>query len=158
MGAAHREEVADSVAAAAALAIVPFLYMAWFLTWFGTFAGTCTGSDPKSLSAGVAYSVLFYAAGIFCLQRSDLGAAGAVFALPLVVLLLNQAAWGAKLFMVVYVEGRSACSLMTGEEFGESDGGVEYLHPLYYLAVSAGSVAAIVRSHWRYRRSRKQTQ
>lgn len=149
----------DEEGVAAALAIVPFLYMAWFFTWFGTFAGTCTGSDPKSLVAGMLYSVLFYAVGIFCLHRSDLGTAGVVLALPLLVLLLRQAAWAAELFVVVNIEGRSACSLMMGEEFGEArGGGLEYVSASYYFLVSMGSLGAILLSHWRHRKSQRPKQ
>jgi len=144
----------DKEGVAAALAIMPFLYIAWFFTWFGTFAGTCTGSDPKSLSAGVVYSVLFYAAGIFCLRRSDLGILGLIIALPLLILLIEQAFWAVELFGTVNINGRSACTLMMGEDFGEARGGwLEQIAALYYFGVSILSLWAIGLSHYRYRRS-----
>ncbi len=144
----------DQEGVAAALAVMPMLYLAWFLSWFGTFATTCTGSDPKTLGTGMILSVVFYAAGIFCLHRSDLGTVGFVIALPLVLLLLRQAAWAAELFVVVHINGRSACSLMMNEEFGETHGGWEYVYPIYYFIASAWSVAATVLSHRRHRRCR----
>jgi hypothetical protein len=147
----------DQEGIAAVLAIVPMLYLAWCLSWFGTFATTCTGSDPKSLGTGMILSVVFYAAGIFCLHRSDLGTVGLALALPLVLLLLRQATWAAELFVVVHINGRSACSLMMGDDYGETDGGWEYVYPFYYFIASAWSVAATVLSHWRHRRSRKPT-
>jgi hypothetical protein len=79
----------DREGVAAVVAIIPMLYLAWFLSWFGTFATTCTGSDPKSLGTGMILSVLFYAAGIFCLHRNDLGTTGLIIALPLAFLVLR---------------------------------------------------------------------
>ena len=146
----------DSEGVAAVMAIVPILYLAWSLSWFGTFATTCTGGDPKSLGTGMILSVLFYAAGIFCLHRSDLGTLGLVVALPLVLLLMRQAAWAAELFVVVNIDGRSACNLMMEEEFGEARGGlVENLYAPYYFLASLGSLAALFLSHRRYRQSHK---
>lgn len=146
----------DGEGIAAVIAVVPILYLAWLLSWFGTFATTCTGSDPKSLGTGMILSVLFYAAGIFCLHRSDLGTLGLVVALPLVLLLIQQTIWAAELFIVVNVDGRSACNLMMGEEFGEARGGAaEYVYAPYYFLASLGSLAALFLSHRRYRQSHK---
>jgi hypothetical protein len=138
---------------AAVLGVVPLLYVGWLLTWFGTFAGTCTGGDPKSLGAGMIYSLVFYAGGILCLHRSNLGTEGALCAFPLVVLLLWQAVWSLELFIVVFIVGHSACSFMTGNHFGEAKGGWEYAYVCYYVLVSFASLMAIGQSHCRYRRS-----
>lgn len=137
---------------AALAGAVPFLYVGWYLSWYGTFAGTCTGSDPKSLGAGMFLSMLPFATALFILHLSNLSVVGLTFALPVAFLLAKQAIWGAELFWVVNIAGRSACSLMMGEDFGEARGGwLEQMSALYYFAVSAFSIWTIGRSHWRFR-------
>ena len=141
----------DQEGVAAVLAIAPMLYLAWLLSWLGTFATTCTGGDPKSLGAGMILSVLFYAAGIFCLQRSSLGVGGLLLALPLCLLLLRQGAWAVELFVDVNIDGHSACNLIMGEGFGEARGGwLEQTYSIYYFGISIISLWAIGYSHWRY--------
>ena len=138
---------------AAVIGVVPLLYIGWLFTWFGTFAGSCTGADPKSLAAGMFYSAVFYASGIFCLLWSKLSTEGFLCALPLVLLLLWQGIWSFDLAIVVFVEGHSACTFMMGSYFGEARGGTEYLYIVYYVLVSLISLMAIGLSHYRHRRS-----
>lgn len=76
--------------------------------------------------------------------------------MPLVPLMLWQAAWGFELFVLLNINGRNACNLMMGEEFGEADSDwFELLYAPYYISMSLASVFAIACSHWRYRRTRK---
>lgn len=135
---------------------VGFLCLAWFLSWFGTFATTCTGSDPKSLAGGLILSLGPYIVSIAALRVGRLNAVGLVLSLPLVYLLVQQAYWGAQLFGVVNVSGRSACSHMFDEEFGLASGEwLEYLYAPYYFSISIAVVYAIGYSHWCYRIERK---
>ena len=141
----------DRTGIAALLAAVPFLYIGWYLSWYGTFATTCTGSDPKSLGAGMFLSLLPYAVAILALHLSNLSRAGMLFSIPLVLLFAKQALWGVELFIVVNVDGRSACNLMMEEDFGEASGGLlEQVYSIYYFGGSMLCLWAIGCSHWRY--------
>ena len=143
----------DHEGVAAVLAVMPILYIAWLLSWFGTFATTCAGGVPDSLGSGMVLSALFYGAGMFCLHRSDLGVAGLLLALPLSFLLLWQAVWAADLLIEANLFGRSACTLMMGEDFGEAKSEwSERIYSLYYFMVSVGSLWALAYSHWQFRR------
>ena len=135
---------------------IAFLYIAWPLSWLGTFVATCTGSDPKSLTAGILYSVFFYLTAVVILWFSRLSTLGLIFSLPLFPLLIWQAMWGMQLFFVVNIDGQSACNLMFDEEAGPIRGGwIQQIHAPYYVLVSAGAPCAIVCSYWRYRRERE---
>ncbi|WP_420348621.1 hypothetical protein [Pelagibius sp.] len=137
---------------------IAFLYLAWFLSWFGTFATTCTGSDPKSLAGGLVLSVGPYLVSFACLRFARINPLGLIVALPLMLLLVRQAYWGAQLFIVVTVNGRSACSHMFGEEFGPSQGGwLEQVYAPYYLFVSLGAIAALGYAHWCHWQERQST-
>lgn len=146
----------DRRGVAALVAAVPLLYVAWYLSWYGTFATTCTGSDPKSLGAGMFLSLLPFAAALFTLHLSNLNVVGLVLSLPVAFLFARQALWSAELFWVVNIEGRSACSLMMGEDFGAATGGwLEQIYALYYFGLSAFSLIALCWSHRRYWRERE---
>src|SRR3546814_16529188 len=105
-----------------AITMVGVLYFAWFLTWTGTFANSCTMGDYESLPGAMVLSFGFYVFTIAALPRLRLGIVGVILALPLVPLMIWQAVWGVKLFLVVYVAGRNACGLMFGGDYGEADG------------------------------------
>ncbi|MEQ9606206.1 MAG: hypothetical protein RLN99_00910, partial [Kiloniellaceae bacterium] len=77
-----------------------------------------------------------------------------VIALPLVALMLWQAIWGIRLFLVVNVAGRNACYLLVGLDYGAASG-IEGIFAPYYILVSVGSLAAIAAAHWRHRRARR---
>lgn len=141
------------------VAIFPILYLAWFLSWFGTVATTCTGASTGSVSFGLMISTPFFGAGILCLCRYNLGTVGLLLALPLACLLAHQAVWAVELFSIVNVNGRSACTLITGDDFGEAhDGWVERSYAPYYFALNVGSLLATAASYWRHlRRSRTAT-
>ena len=131
---------------------IAFLYIAWPLSWLGTFVTTCTGSDPKSLTAGILYSGLFYLTAVAILRFDRLNTLGFVFSLPLFPLLSWQGIWGMRLFFMVNIGGQSACNLILGEEAGPVRGGwIQQIHAPYYILVSTGSLCAIVYSYWRYR-------
>lgn len=133
-----------------------FLHLAWFLSWFGTFATTCTGSDPKSLAAGTILSLGPYLVSVASLHFGRLNFVGLVLSLPIVLLLARQAFWGAQLFVVVNVNGRSACSHMFWEEFGPSRGGwFEQIYGPYYFLIGVASIIAVVYSAWRYEEAQK---
>lgn len=136
------------------LAVFPVLYIAWFLSWFGTAAPTCTSASTDSLRAGLLFSAPFFAAGIFYLHRYRLGHVGLILALPLGYLLAQQALWAVELFQLVNMNGRSACTLMKGYDYGEAqDGWVERSYAPYYFITSVGCLAAATASYWRYLRT-----
>lgn len=135
-----------------AIVLVAVLYFAWLITWSGTFATTCAMGDAESLVGAVIASSVFYLGAISALPLLRLNVAGMFLSLPLVPLMTWQAIWGAKLFFVVNISGRSACNLMFGEGYGPSDGGWHELTCApYYILVSLGSLAALAVSHRRYR-------
>lgn len=134
---------------------VPVLYLAWLLSWYGTFATTCTGSDPKSLAAGMILSALPYLAGMLLLGLFRLEFAGLILSIPLFPLLSWQAIWGARLFIIHNIDGRSACTLIVGMDMGTARGGeLEHFYALYYFFVSVLSMILIVYSYRRSRRRR----
>jgi hypothetical protein len=136
------------------VAVFPVLYIAWFLSWFGTVAPTCTSASTDSLRAGLMFSAPFFAVGIFCLHRYKVGHVGLILALPLGYLLAQQALWAVELFDLVNMDGRSACTLMKGYDYGEvHDGWVERSYAPYYFITSVGSLAATATSYWRYLRT-----
>jgi len=139
-----------------AIVMVVVLYFAWLVSWGGTFATTCAMGDYKSLKAAMIMSSVFYLGTLAALPRLRLSFIGVLLALPLAFLMLWQAIWGVKLFLVLNVEGRSACSLMFGGDYGPAHGGwFDLTLPPYYILVSLCSLAGLGVSHWRYRRSLK---
>jgi hypothetical protein len=139
-----------------AMFLMMFLYVAWFITWTGTFMGTCTMADAKSLGGAMICSCLYYLGGATSLPIYPLGRMGGVMAVPLCIALVWQTIWGAKLLLVVNLNGLSACNLMMGEGYGEARGGwIELLYAPYYLLASVGSLTAILLSHRRYRQERR---
>ena len=154
MSSPHRQQSLEDGSLAAW--VIPVLYLAWALSWGGTFMTTCTMGDPKSLAGALMFSCIPYAAAIAVLLARQLGPIGLTIALPLVPLMLWQAAWGFELFVLLNINGRNACNLMMGEEFGEADSDwFELLYAPYYVSMSLASVIAIAYSHWRYQRTRK---
>ena len=130
------------------------LYLGFVLSWIGTFATTCTQNDTDSLLTGMILSAPFYLAGTLILLFQRLGKAEAWMAAPLLAVLLWQAVWGARLVWLVFVADLATCNLITGEYFGHVTSPVrERVYGAYYLAASLIPIAAIVTSHWRYRRS-----
>jgi len=138
-----------------AMLLMTFLYVACFITWTGTFMGSCTMADAKSLGGAMIYSCLYYLGAILTLPRCPLGRVGTIMSLPLCLALIWQTVWGAKLYVVVNVDGLSACNLMMGEGYGEARGGwLELLYAPYYLLASVGSLGATLLSHRRYRQEK----
>jgi hypothetical protein len=150
--------VPDEAVFSMAVVLVILLYAAWFITWGGTVMASCTMADAKSLGGAMIYSCLFYLGAILSLPAHPLGRVGTIASLPLCLALIWQTAWGATLFVVVNVNGLSACNLMIGEGYGEARGGwLEYVYAPYYLVVSVGSLAAILLSYRRQSRIRRET-
>ncbi|MGF1629623.1 MAG: hypothetical protein ACFCUT_09145 [Kiloniellaceae bacterium] len=131
---------------------VMLLHVAWFITWGGSVMASCTMADAKSLGGAMIYSCLFYLGPILSLPSHPLGKAGLIASLPLCLALIWQTAWGMKLFVIVNVDGLSACNLMMGEGYGEARGGwIEALYAPYYTLVSVSSLVAILLSYRRHR-------
>ena len=140
----------------AALVAVPVLYFAWYLTWLGTFATTCPMGDPDSLEAGIILSFLPYLVAMISLWFGRLPIVGLIASLPLFPLALWQVDWSFRLFLVLNVNGRNACNLIMGEEFGDANGWLfEHLYAPYYLLAGLGTVGAVMYSHWRHRQLSK---
>lgn len=139
-----------------AVLMVASLYFAWLVSWGGTFATTCPMGDYKSLKAAMMMSSILYLGPLTVLPRLRLNFIGVILASPLAMLVTWQAIWAVKLFLVLSVSGRSACSLMFGGDYGPADGGwFDLILPPYYFLVSAGSLAALAVSHWRHLHARK---
>lgn len=137
----------------AAVAVL-ILYLAWLLSWSGTFATTCTGSDPKSLAGGMILSALPYLVCMLLLWLCRLERAGLILSIPLFPLMSWQAIWGARLFVIHNIDGRSACTLIDGMDMGIARGGAwEQFYAPYYFFVSVLSMILIVYSYKRVRRS-----
>ena len=132
---------------------VTILYLAWAVSWGGTFMTTCTMGDSKSLGGALILSPIFYLCAFFILAIMRAGVGTLLFSLPLMALLLWQAAWAVRLFIVTNIHGLSPCNLMMGEHFGTAHGGfIELVYAPYYFLVSIGSLGFIAYSHRRYRR------
>lgn len=141
----------------AAIVAVPTLYLAWYFMWLGTFATTCTMGDPKSLTSALVFSFLPYLIGTTFLYLGALHPAALLVAVPLVLLMVWQALWGAQLTVVVDIGGRSACTLMMREEFGTAKGGwLEFLYGPYYILTAVGSTGALLRAYLRYENWKRQ--
>ena len=141
----------------AAIVAVPILYLAWTYTWVGTYATTCTMGDAKSLVGALVSSWMFHLASFLLLRFNNLGLVGLALSLPLVPLMVRQADWGLRLFVITNINNQSACSLIKGEDYGEAMGGwFEQLFGPYYLLVSVASLIAIAYAHWRYWQERRQ--
>jgi hypothetical protein len=139
-----------------AVLMVAILYFAWLISWGGTFATTCPMGDYKSLRAAMVMSSAFYIGTLTVLPRLRLNFTGMILSLPLAMLMSWQAIWAVKLFLVLSVDGRSACSLMFGGDYGLARGGwFDLILPPYYFLVSLGALAALAASHWRHLRARK---
>lgn len=135
-----------------ASAAVTILYFAWAVSWLGTFATTCTMGDAKSLGGALVLSPWFYLCSFYGLSMLRAGVGTLLFSLPLMALMVWQAAWAARLFFVTNIHGLSPCNLMKGEFFGAAHGGfIELLYAPYYFLVSISSLGFIAYSHWRYR-------
>src|SRR3546814_9363086 len=102
------------------------LYFAWLVSWGGTFATTCPMGDCKSLKAAMMMSSIFYHGTLTVLPRLRLNVIGVILALPLAMLMTWQAIWAVKLFLILSVNGRSACSLMFGGDYGPADRSEEH--------------------------------
>lgn len=149
------QQCLEGMAGGMAVFLTMFLYVAWFVTWGGTFMTTCTMGDAKSLGGAMIYSILIYLAPIITLPKHGLSTLGLVLTTPLVLLLSHQAIWAVELFVVVSVDGRSACNLMMGDDYGVARGGwVEQSYAFYYFAVSVASLWAIASSHRRFRQNK----
>ncbi len=114
---------------------------------------SCTMGDAKSLGGAMILSFLIFLAPITTLPKHGLSMFGLLLAVPLIFLLLRQGVWAVELFVVVSIEGRSACSLMMGDDYGVAKGGwLEHSYAFYYFITSVASLWAIASSHRRYRR------
>ena len=75
---------------------VTILYFAWVVSWGGTFMTTCTMGDSKSLGGALILSPIFYLCAFFILAILRAGVRTLLFSLPLMALMIWQAAWAVR--------------------------------------------------------------
>lgn len=136
------------------------LYFAWMLSWHQVYVGHCPMGDAQPLEIAILLSAVPYIVGFMLLGSLRMKTAGLILSLPLVPMMAWQGIWGMRLFIVVNIEGLSACTLTVGAPFGPASADwLEQGAGLYYIFVSTVSILGLgyaYRRRWRDANRRRQ--
>ncbi|NIA72521.1 hypothetical protein HBA54_28430 [Pelagibius litoralis] len=129
------------------------LYFAWLVSWHQVYIDHCPMGDAQPLKLAIFLSVVPYVVGFTLLSSLRLRIPALVLSLPLIPMMVWQGIWGLRLFVIVNVEGLSACTLTVGAPFGSaSDDWLEQVAGSYYFLVSVGSILGLAHAYRRFRR------